>query len=73
MIGVDPLNFFQILKTMANTPKDDVNRIERREFLKKTGMAGALAAGFPAIISGQSVTNSLKVGLVGCGGQRRPE
>src|SRR5690606_36898842 len=31
--------------------------------------AGALAAGFPGIISAQSVTNSLKVGLVGCGGR----
>jgi len=45
-------------------------QIERREFLKKTGtVAGVMAAGFPAIISGQSVTNSLKVGLVGCGGR----
>ena len=54
---------------MAHTPKNDANKMERRDFLKKTGMAGALAAGFPAIISGQSVTNSLKVGLVGCGGR----
>jgi predicted dehydrogenase len=45
-------------------------KIERREFLKKTGTAaGVIAAGFPSIISGQSVTNSLKVGLVGCGGR----
>ena len=28
-----------------------------------------LAVGFPAIISGQTVTNALKVGLVGCGGR----
>ena len=52
--------------------KDDKKpeKIERREFLKKTGAAaGVMAAGFPAIISGQSVTNSLKVGLVGCGGR----
>ena len=52
--------------------KDDKKpeQIERREFLKKTGtVAGVMAAGFPAIISGQSVTNSLKVGLVGCGGR----
>ena len=47
-------------------------KIERREFLKKTGtVAGVMAAGFPSIISGQSVTNSLKVGLVGCGGRCR--
>jgi myo-inositol 2-dehydrogenase/D-chiro-inositol 1-dehydrogenase len=36
----------------------------RRGFLKT-----ALVAGFPAIISGQSVTNAIKVGLVGCGGR----
>lgn len=43
----------------------------RREFVK--GAAGALGssfiAGFPAIISAQSVTNAIKVGLVGCGGR----
>jgi predicted dehydrogenase len=45
-------------------------RIERRDFIKASGAAvGALVAGFPAIISGQSVTNDLKVGLVGCGGR----
>jgi myo-inositol 2-dehydrogenase / D-chiro-inositol 1-dehydrogenase len=38
----------------------------RRAFLK-TG--GALIAGFPAIISAQTVTNAIKVGLVGCGGR----
>ncbi len=37
----------------------------RRDFLK----AGALVTGFPAIISAQSVTNVLRVGLVGCGGR----
>jgi len=45
------------------------NRIERRDFLRKTGAAGVIAAGFPGIISGQTVTNALKVGLVGCGGR----
>ncbi|MBS1854446.1 MAG: Gfo/Idh/MocA family oxidoreductase [Acidobacteria bacterium] len=40
---------------------------ERREFLKTAG--AAIAAGFPAIISAQSVTNAIKVGLVGCGGR----
>lgn len=45
-------------------------KIERRDFIKKTGAAaGALAVGFPGIISGQTVTNVLKVGLVGCGGR----
>ncbi|MDQ3214347.1 MAG: Gfo/Idh/MocA family oxidoreductase, partial [Acidobacteriota bacterium] len=55
---------------MATTPEKDSNKIERRDFLKKTGAAaGVIVAGFPGIISAQSVTNSLKVGLVGCGGR----
>jgi myo-inositol 2-dehydrogenase/D-chiro-inositol 1-dehydrogenase len=43
----------------------------RREFLKTGGAAvgTALAAGFPAILSAQTVTNAIKVGLVGCGGR----
>jgi myo-inositol 2-dehydrogenase / D-chiro-inositol 1-dehydrogenase len=40
----------------------------RRDFLKQASGA-ALVAGFPAIISAQSVTNAIKVGLVGCGGR----
>ena len=55
---------------MATTPKNDSNKIRRRDFLKKTGTAaGVMAAGFPGIISGQTVTNALKVGVVGCGGR----
>ena len=44
---------------------------DRRAFVKTTGTAigGALVAGFPAIISAQTVTNAIKVGLVGCGGR----
>lgn len=41
---------------------------DRRDFIKGAA-AGALVAGFPAIISGQAVTNAIKVGLVGCGGR----
>ena len=41
---------------------------DRRDFLKTTAGA-ALAIGFPAIISAQTVTNAIKVGLVGCGGR----
>ena len=43
----------------------------RRDFIKTAGGAigGALSLGFPAIISGQTVTNALKVGLIGCGGR----
>ncbi len=40
---------------------------ERRDFLKTAG--AAIAAGFPGIISGQTVTNAITVGLVGCGGR----
>ncbi len=55
---------------MANTPKDGSDKIERRDFLKKTGtVAGAIAVGFPGIISAQTVTNAVKIGLVGCGGR----
>jgi predicted dehydrogenase len=55
---------------MADTPTNGSSRIERRDFIKKTGTAaGVLAAGFPGIISAQTVTNALKVGLVGCGGR----
>ncbi|MBA3295416.1 MAG: Gfo/Idh/MocA family oxidoreductase [Acidobacteria bacterium] len=44
--------------------------MERRDFIKKSSAAaGAIAVGFPGIISGQTVTNALKVGLVGCGGR----
>ncbi len=39
---------------------------DRRTFLKTTGAA---IVGFPAILSAQSVTNAIKVGLVGCGGR----
>ncbi|MDZ4800826.1 MAG: Gfo/Idh/MocA family oxidoreductase [Bryobacteraceae bacterium] len=39
----------------------------RRDFLKTAGVAAA--AGFPAVIRAQTVTNAIKVGLVGCGGR----
>src|SRR3984957_16203454 len=44
---------------------------DRRSFLKTTSgaLGGALVAGFPAVIKGQTVTNAIKVGLVGCGGR----
>ena len=44
---------------------------DRRDFVKSaTGALGAtLVTGFPAIISGQNVSNAIKVGLVGCGGR----
>lgn len=55
---------------MTNTSSNGSRKIERRDFLKKTGTAaGVMAVGFPSIISGQTVTNVLKVGLVGCGGR----
>jgi predicted dehydrogenase len=44
---------------------------ERRDFLKKaSGIVGTtVVSAFPAIISAQSVSNAIKVGLVGCGGR----
>ena len=43
----------------------------RRDFLKTTSgaLGAAVVTGFPAIISAQTVTNAIKVGLVGCGGR----
>jgi myo-inositol 2-dehydrogenase / D-chiro-inositol 1-dehydrogenase len=43
----------------------------RRDFIKTAGAVAstALSLGFPAIISAQTVTNALKVGLIGCGGR----
>jgi predicted dehydrogenase len=53
---------------MASTQRPTATGIERREFIKKTG-AGVIASGFPGIISAQTVTNAIKVGLVGAGGR----
>ncbi len=43
----------------------------RRDFLKTTTTAigAAISVGFPAIVRAQTVTNAIKVGLVGCGGR----
>ena len=51
--------------------KNEQTNSERRDFLKTAGgVAGAaIAAGFPGIIRAQTVTNAIKVGLVGCGGR----
>src|SRR5689334_5574235 len=51
--------------------KNEPTQPERRDFLKATSgaLGTAMAAGFPAIISAQTVTNAIKVGLVGCGGR----
>src|SRR4051795_2256390 len=48
--------------------KDQSTSTERRDFLKKAA-AAAVVTGFPAVISAQTVTNAIKVGLVGCGGR----
>src|SRR4051812_42248218 len=51
--------------------KNQQTNSERRDFLKTAGGAAgvAIAAGFPGIIRAQTVTNAIKVGLVGCGGR----
>lgn len=60
---------------IPNGNDDAVNKqqtlSDRRDFIKTaTGAIGsALTLGFPAIISAQTVTKALKVGLVGCGGR----
>jgi predicted dehydrogenase len=45
-----------------------MQQLPRRDLLKTT-LGATLATGFPAIISAQTVTNAIKVGLVGCGGR----
>ncbi len=52
---------------MKNVPRET----QRRDFLKASSGAigAAMAAGFPAIVSAQTVTNAIRVGLVGCGGR----
>jgi myo-inositol 2-dehydrogenase / D-chiro-inositol 1-dehydrogenase len=54
-----------------STNKDKPANSERRDFLKAaTGIVGTtVVSAFPAIISAQTVTNAIKVGLVGCGGR----
>src|SRR6266480_1751895 len=51
--------------------KNEQTNSERRDFLKTAGGAAgaAIAAGFPGILRAQTVTNAIKVGLVGCGGR----
>jgi myo-inositol 2-dehydrogenase/D-chiro-inositol 1-dehydrogenase len=50
---------------------DETSNSGRRDFLKTTSAAvgAAIGAGFPAILRAQTVTNAIKVGLVGCGGR----
>ncbi len=50
---------------------DENSNSGRRDFLKTTSTAlgAAIGAGFPAILSAQTLTNAIKVGLVGCGGR----
>ncbi len=51
---------------------DHKTATHRRDFLK-AGASGALGSalvtGFPAILKGAPVSNSIKIGLVGCGGR----
>ena len=51
--------------------KTPPNSSDRRDFLKTTAgtLGAAIVSGFPAVISAQTVTNAIKVGLVGCGGR----
>ena len=51
--------------------KNELANSERRDFLKATSgaLGAAVVTGFPGIIRAQTVTNAIKVGLVGCGGR----
>jgi myo-inositol 2-dehydrogenase / D-chiro-inositol 1-dehydrogenase len=49
------------------SPTNSSTNSARRSFLKTAAYLGTVAA--PAIIRAQTVTNALKVGLVGCGGR----
>ena len=60
---VIPRIFGVSLHTIEKTAMHQENT-QRRTFLKS-----ALAVGLPAILTGAPVTNSIKVGLVGCGGR----
>jgi hypothetical protein len=44
------------------------NQTSRRNFFR-TGAAGALIAGAPALLKGAPAGEVIKVGLVGCGGR----
>jgi myo-inositol 2-dehydrogenase/D-chiro-inositol 1-dehydrogenase len=50
--------------------KEEATPSARRDFLKQAA-AAAVVTGFPSVISAQTVTNAIKVGLVGCGGRGR--
>ncbi len=52
----------------SNQPVPSHAAVNRRDLLK-TGAIGAMAAGFPAILRAADISNSIKVGLVGCGGR----
>ena len=41
----------------------------RRDFLKQSTAAAALAVGFPAVLRGAAPTGKLKIGFIGCGGR----
>src|SRR5437899_12456983 len=47
---------------------NQTNHTERRDFLK-AAMGAAITTGFPAIVAAQTVTNDIKVDLVGCRGR----
>jgi Zn-dependent alcohol dehydrogenase len=51
--------------------KNELANSDRRDFLKATSgaLGAAVVTGFPGIIRAQTVTNAIKVGLVGCGGR----
>jgi len=49
--------------------KPSIDGADRRTFLKAGTASAVAAAGFPAILRAADISNSIKVGLVGCGGR----
>src|SRR5213594_1749772 len=47
--------------------KEQPGNSERRDFLKAAALGAATA--FPGIIAAQTLTNAIKIGLIGCGGR----
>ncbi|NRA49598.1 MAG: dehydrogenase, partial [Phaeodactylibacter sp.] len=52
--------------------KDQPSKMKRREFVKKTGLAASGLAIAPSILSAKAYaegSDTIKVGLIGCGGR----
>jgi myo-inositol 2-dehydrogenase / D-chiro-inositol 1-dehydrogenase len=55
--------------SQTNSHDDAAPLSDKRRTFLKAGAAGAIVAGFPAVLRAADISNSIKVGLVGCGGR----